>query len=187
MEKCFSKVSSSRVDVALVGFGKKYSELLFLCVFTFKVSTLLCDCAEPLQISTVTIEKDTLRQVVEELKRTKNDQSGKELIDGNILQVLSPPLLLFPNCFDFLCQLLVAYLQLQGLELSLSQKESCIKELESEINEAKMVSHHRLQEIELLNERLNSEARRIKSLERENDRLLQQISLLESKVGQNML
>ncbi|PWA49447.1 mitotic checkpoint family protein [Artemisia annua] len=38
-------------------------------------------------------------------------------------------------------------------------------------------------EIKLLNERLNSESRRIKSLEREDDRLRSEIAILESKLG----
>lgn len=62
------------------------------------------------------------------------------------------------------------------------KKDCLIKELESNLNEQKEVNHRQLAEINLLNDRLNNEARRIKSLERESDRLRSEISLLESKV-----
>lgn len=63
------------------------------------------------------------------------------------------------------------------------KKDCLIKELESNLNEQKEVNHRQLAEINLLNDRLNNEARRIKSLERESDRLRSEISLLESKVS----
>ncbi|XP_039166863.1 mitotic spindle checkpoint protein MAD1 [Eucalyptus grandis] len=69
------------------------------------------------------------------------------------------------------------------LQLSLAKKECCIKEMESSLNEQKEANNRQREEIKLLNERLNNEARRIKSLERESDRLRSQISLLESKLG----
>lgn len=74
-------------------------------------------------------------------------------------------------------------MQQQEFELSLAKKENCIKELENNLCEQKEVNNRRLNEIKLLNEKLNNEARRIKSLEREGDRLRSEISLLESKVG----
>lgn len=49
------------------------------------------------------------------------------------------------------------------------------------------MNNHQREEIKLLGEKLNNEARRIKSLERESDRLRSEISLLESKVGFNSL
>lgn len=70
----------------------------------------------------------------------------------------------------------------QELQLSLAKKERCIKEMESNLNEQKEANNRQREEIKLLNERLNNEARRIKSLERESDRLRSEISLLESKV-----
>ena len=73
-------------------------------------------------------------------------------------------------------------MQQQEFELSLAKKENCIKELENNLCEQKEVNNRRLNEIKLLNEKLNNEARRIKSLEREGDRLRSEISLLESKV-----
>ncbi|XP_010030229.2 mitotic spindle checkpoint protein MAD1 isoform X1 [Eucalyptus grandis] len=69
------------------------------------------------------------------------------------------------------------------LQLSLAKKECCIKEMESSLNEQKEAYNRQREEIKLLNERLNNEARRIKSLERESDRLRSEISLLESKLG----
>lgn len=73
-------------------------------------------------------------------------------------------------------------LQWQELESSLTKKEDYIKELEKNLCEQKEVSNRQHNEIKLLTERLNNEARRIKSLEREGDRLRSEISLLESKV-----
>lgn len=63
------------------------------------------------------------------------------------------------------------------------KKEEYIKELEKNLCEQKEVSTRQHNEIKLLTERLNNEARRIKSLEREGDRLRSEISLLESKVS----
>ena len=75
-----------------------------------------------------------------------------------------------------------ALLYFQELESSLLKKDSCIKELERNLHEQKEANNRQLDEIKLLNDRLNNEARRIKSLERESDRLRSEISLLESKV-----
>lgn len=72
---------------------------------------------------------------------------------------------------------------MQDLESSLSKKDGCIKELESTLLEQRAVNNRQHEEIKLLNEKLNSEARRIKSLERESDRLCSEIALLEAKVG----
>ncbi|CAN6543370.1 unnamed protein product [Malus baccata var. baccata] len=72
---------------------------------------------------------------------------------------------------------------LQEVESSLAKKEGYIKELECGICEQKEVNSRQREEIKLLNERLNNEARRIKSLERESDRLHSEIALLESKIG----
>lgn len=71
---------------------------------------------------------------------------------------------------------------MQELESSLAKKENCIKELESSLSEQKEVNGRQLNELKLLNDRLSSEARRIKSLEREGDRLRSEIAVLESKV-----
>lgn len=46
-----------------------------------------------------------------------------------------------------------------------------------------MVNNRQHEEIKILNDKLHNEARRIKSLERESDRLRSEISLLEAKVG----
>lgn len=109
-----------------------------------------------LMLSMVTEERDRLKNVVNELKRPKNDQGGDEAASGVLLQ---------------------------ELESSLAQKEFCIKELESNLHAQKEVNSRQLEEIKTLNDMLNNEARRIKSLEREGDRLRAEISLLESKLG----
>lgn len=54
--------------------------------------------------------------------------------------------------------------------------------MESSLSEQKEVNIRQLNEINLLSEKLNNEARRIRSLEREGDRLRSAIALLESKV-----
>ncbi|XP_062176281.1 mitotic spindle checkpoint protein MAD1 isoform X2 [Alnus glutinosa] len=109
-----------------------------------------------LMLSMVTEERDELRNLVNEFKRPKNDEAGDKAVSGAVLQ---------------------------ELESSIAKKELCIKELESSLHEQKEVNTHQYEEIRLLNERLNNEARRIKSLEREGDRLRSEISLLESKLG----
>ncbi|KAK9095784.1 hypothetical protein Sjap_021281 [Stephania japonica] len=72
---------------------------------------------------------------------------------------------------------------IQELETALSRRDCYIKELESKFNEQKNVINRQNEEINLLTERLNNEMRRVKSLEREGDRLRSEISLLESKLG----
>jgi mitotic spindle assembly checkpoint protein MAD1 len=133
----------------------------------------------------VTEERDRLKNVVNELKRPKNDQGGDEAASGVLLQVLElnsssiflGTLAIFSNSLS-----LHFAFHVQELESSLAQKEFCIKELESNLHAQKEVNSHQLEEIKTLNDMLNNEARRIKSLERESDRLRAEISLLESKV-----
>ncbi|CAA6663931.1 unnamed protein product [Spirodela intermedia] len=72
---------------------------------------------------------------------------------------------------------------LKELEKSLAEKEEVIKGLETNINEQGIIIHRQQTEVKVLNEHLCNEARRIKSLERESDRLRAEISLLESKLG----
>ena len=74
----------------------------------------------------------------------------------------------------------------QDLESSLVKRAGCLKELETALQEQRAVNNRQHGEIELLNEKLNSEARRIKSLERESDRLRSEIALLEAKVYYNV-
>ncbi|KAK1552952.1 hypothetical protein Q3G72_026290 [Acer saccharum] len=109
-----------------------------------------------LTLSVVTEERDKLRNVVNEFKKSKNDDGGNETANQTLIQ---------------------------ELESSLSKKDCFIAELESNLREQRETNRRQRAEIELLNERLNNEARRIKSLERESDRLRSEISLLESKLG----
>lgn len=85
--------------------------------------------------------------------------------------------------FLIVSDLLSLGFNVQELESSLAKKESCIKELERSLHEQKEINDRQHNEIKLLHDRLNNEARRIKSLERESDRLRSEISLLESKVN----
>lgn len=74
------------------------------------------------------------------------------------------------------------FIYVQSFESSLAKKENYLKELEKELSQLKDVNSRQRDEIEHLNDKLVSEARRMKSLERDSDRLRSEISLLESKV-----
>lgn len=129
-------------------------------------------------------ETDRLKNVIEDLRKQKSVESGHEVVSGAILQVIIPALFSYwKTTLWFVLYLIVVVISwLQELEASLAKKENCIKELESYLSEQKEVNIRQLNEIKFLNEKLNSEARRIKSLEREGDGLRSQIALLESKV-----
>lgn len=77
---------------------------------------------------------------------------------------------------------LLLVLKGQELESSLVKRDARVTELENNLWEQKEVNSRQHNEIKLLTERLNNEARQIKSLEREGDRLRSEISILESKV-----
>ncbi|KAK6159685.1 hypothetical protein DH2020_003066 [Rehmannia glutinosa] len=109
-----------------------------------------------LMLGLITEERDRLKNVVQELREPTNRESGTELFSGTIVQ---------------------------ELEASLAKKENYVKELENSLLEKKEINSRQHNEIMLLNERLTNEARRVKMLEREGDRLRSDISLLESKLG----
>lgn len=69
-----------------------------------------------------------------------------------------------------------------AVELDQSGMEKTIRELESTIHEQKELVSHKDTELNIMNERLNLEAKKVKSLEREGDQLRSQVALLESKV-----
>ncbi|KAK1417699.1 hypothetical protein QVD17_26833 [Tagetes erecta] len=108
-----------------------------------------------LMLSSTTEERDRLKIIIDELKQQKNVEAGSAMTDGKVKE----------------------------LEASLSMKEDLIKKLESSILEQKDVNARQHNEMKLLNERLSNESRRIKSLEREDDRLRSEIAILESKLG----
>ncbi|KAL9229341.1 hypothetical protein vseg_004818 [Gypsophila vaccaria] len=108
-----------------------------------------------LRLSSTIDERDQLKSVVDELKLT-HAESGSEAVSKTFIQ---------------------------GLEVSLASKDTYIKELESNLIEQKAANDRHYNEIQMLNEKLNSEARKMKSLEREGDRLRSEIALLESKLG----
>ncbi|OEL13858.1 Mitotic spindle checkpoint protein MAD1 [Dichanthelium oligosanthes] len=70
-----------------------------------------------------------------------------------------------------------------AMESDQSGMEKMIRELESTIHEQKELISHKDTELNIMNERLNLEARKVKSLEREGDQLRSQMALLESKLG----
>ncbi|XP_062030335.1 mitotic spindle checkpoint protein MAD1 [Rosa rugosa] len=109
-----------------------------------------------LMLSRVTEERDKLRNDINEFKRAKSDGAGDEATSQTLLK---------------------------ELESSLAKKEGYIKELDSALFEQKQVNSCQREEIKSLNDRLKTEARKVKSLEREGDQLRSEISLLESKLG----
>lgn len=141
----------------------------------------------------VTEERDKLRNLLNEFKRMKSDEAGDEVASGTLVQVLIFLLMYLFSLYIYfiylflftqsLIMIFVCDLCLQELESSLAKKEFCIKEMESSLHVQKEVNTRQYEEIKLLNEKLNNEARKIKSLEREGDRLRSEIALLESKVG----
>lgn len=72
---------------------------------------------------------------------------------------------------------------MQEPDSTIIKQYDSIKELESSLHEQRMVNNRQFEEIKLLNDKLHNEARRVKSLERESDRLRSEIALLEAKVG----
>ncbi|XP_027163155.1 mitotic spindle checkpoint protein MAD1 [Coffea eugenioides] len=109
-----------------------------------------------LMLASALEERDRLKNMFNELKREKHAQGGPEVASGALVQ---------------------------ELEASIAKKENYIKELESNLHEQNLINIHQQNEIKLLSVRLTDEARRIKSLEREGDRLRSELALLESKLG----
>ncbi|EOA12975.1 hypothetical protein CARUB_v10025964mg [Capsella rubella] len=107
-------------------------------------------------LSLVTEEKEQLKAVVNELRKSDSEGSVPGATDGTLIQ---------------------------GFESSLAKKENYLKDLEKDLSELKDVNNRLRSEMELLNEKLVDQARRNKSLERDSDRLRSEISLLESKLG----
>ncbi|KFK26618.1 hypothetical protein AALP_AA8G272100 [Arabis alpina] len=107
-------------------------------------------------LSLVTEEKEQLKAVVSEFRKSNSGGSMSGATDGALVQ---------------------------GLQTSLAKKENYLKDLEKDLSQLKDVNNRQRNEIELLNEKLVTEARKIKSLERDSDRLHSEISLLESKLG----
>ena len=71
---------------------------------------------------------------------------------------------------------------MKELESSLAQKEDLIRGMENSIQEQGITIRRLQSEIKVLNDQLSCEERKIKSLEREGDRLRAEVALLESKV-----
>ncbi|KAA0054160.1 mitotic spindle checkpoint protein MAD1 [Cucumis melo var. makuwa] len=109
-----------------------------------------------LLLSVATEERDKLKSLVNELKTLKNDDAEAKATNETLSQ---------------------------ELDSIFAKKDWYIKELESNLHEQKEVNSRQHDELKLLNERLNNDAKRIKSLERDCDRLRSEISLLESKIG----
>lgn len=136
-----------------------------------------------MQLSSVTEERNRLKSYVDELKQDNNADAGSGIINKALLQVVQCNSYCKIFYIFFLdTRYLLLVLQGQELESSLVKKDVRVTELENNLWEQKEVNSRQHNEIKLLTERLNNEARRIKSLEREGDRLRSEISILESKV-----
>ncbi|XP_062181681.1 mitotic spindle checkpoint protein MAD1-like [Phragmites australis] len=72
---------------------------------------------------------------------------------------------------------------IKNMDSDLSGMEKIIRELESTIHDQKELISQKHAELDIMNERLSLEARKVKSLEREGDQLRSQVALLESKLG----
>ncbi|CAL1384811.1 unnamed protein product [Linum trigynum] len=107
-----------------------------------------------LMLSAVSEERNMLKIAIEDFK-SKNEQAGGHASSS----------------------------AMQELESSLLKREPYIKELEGDLFAQKDINTRQQDEIKSLHDRLNSEARKVKSLERESDRLRSEIFLLESKLG----
>ncbi|VVB15495.1 unnamed protein product [Arabis nemorensis] len=107
-------------------------------------------------LSLVTEEREQLKAVLSEFRKSNSGGFMSGATDGALVQ---------------------------GLQSSLAKKENYLKDLENDLSQLKDVNNRQRNEIELLNEKLVNEARKIKSLERDSDRLRSEISLLESKLG----
>ncbi|XP_058212219.1 uncharacterized protein LOC131324311 [Rhododendron vialii] len=78
---------------------------------------------------------------------------------------------------------LLADLAGQELESCLTEQESYVKELETNLVAGKEINSHQHNELKVLNEKRNNKARRMESLEKEGNRIRSEISLLNSKLG----
>ncbi|CAI0437655.1 unnamed protein product [Linum tenue] len=147
-----------------------------------------------LMLSAVSEERNMLKIAIEDFK-SKNEQAGGHA-SSSALQVLK----FHSSSFIFLLTLFLLFViyylapflmitydfllvHIQELESSLLKREPYIKELEGDLFAQKDINTRQQDEIKSLHDRLNSEARKVKSLERESDRLRSEIFLLESKLG----
>ncbi|KAJ4810842.1 Mitotic spindle checkpoint protein MAD1 [Rhynchospora pubera] len=73
--------------------------------------------------------------------------------------------------------------RVEELEAALNDKEQMMKEMESSLQEHREMIAHQHAELKLFNDRLADESKKVKSLERESDRLRHEVALLESKLG----
>ncbi|GMP34309.1 hypothetical protein CsSME_00007227 [Camellia sinensis var. sinensis] len=86
------------------------------------------------QLSSVTEERDQLKNVIDELKKHKNVEAEGDIVNGALFQVVQ--LHFYFTCsstFSLIVFVLVLDLQGQGLESCLAKKEYCLKELESNL------------------------------------------------------
>ncbi|KAH7685202.1 Spindle assembly checkpoint component Mad1 protein [Dioscorea alata] len=109
-----------------------------------------------LMLSSVTVERDNLKKEISGSNKPRSGHEEHQLSNDRLVK---------------------------DLESSLIAKENAIRELENNLNDQRQIINRQHNELEQMNDKLSIEARRIKSLEREGDRLRSEISLLELKVG----
>ncbi|KAK1266334.1 hypothetical protein QJS04_geneDACA009091 [Acorus gramineus] len=135
-----------------------------------------------MMLSSVTEERDRLCKDALTSNKHKTGEAQIETTKETLIKVISFPVVdLFLNVIHHAKLFII--LEPQELESSLARKEFLIRELESSLHEQKEVINHQRGELNIFHEKINIEAKRVKSLEREADRLRSEISLLESKVG----
>ncbi|CAN6475398.1 unnamed protein product [Victoria cruziana] len=158
-----ARLKQLEVDIEKTNLDKNYAERqVILAERKLEEQTAEVRRLE-ISVSSVTYERDRLRAAVVSLEGeslAEKNQTGEHAATSNVGETL-----------------------MKDLEACLAEKESTIKELEHRLQEQKEIISNQCCEIRLLNENLNNETRRAKSLEREGDRLRSEILLLESKLG----
>ncbi|KAJ0959761.1 hypothetical protein J5N97_000550 [Dioscorea zingiberensis] len=109
-----------------------------------------------LMLSSVTVERDNLKMEMTAINKPRSGHEENRISNDRLVM---------------------------DLESSLLARENAMRELENNLNDQREIINRQHNELQLLNDKLATEARRIKSLEREGERLRSEISLLESKVG----
>ncbi|XP_031473659.1 mitotic spindle checkpoint protein MAD1 [Nymphaea colorata] len=158
-----SQLRQLEVDIEKANLDKNHAERQVMLAERKVEENMAAVRRLEISVASVAAERDRLRAAVASLEGesfAQKNQTGEDAAASNVGETLA-----------------------KDLEACLMEKESTIKELERNLQEQKEIISNQCCEIRLLNENLNSETRRAKSLEREGDRLRSEISLLESKLG----
>ncbi|GJN16994.1 hypothetical protein PR202_gb04031 [Eleusine coracana subsp. coracana] len=152
-------------------FGEVTSQLKEL-----QVAMEFADLSKQRAEGEATLAKERAESATREVKRLEHMNLFTLLNNGGFLS--------FCLVFTYTYIYLFSDGIMQNTYSDLSGMEKLIRDLESTIHEQKEVINHKHAELNIMNERLSLEARKMKSLEREGDQLRSQVALLESKLGQ---